>query len=393
MGNEYRLVEVDSKKMIREFLRFPSVLYKNDKNWIRPLDEDIEKIFDPSKNKLLRKGEAIRWLLQNEKQKTVGRMAAFYESSTVKQNEFATGGIGFFDCIDDQKAANTMFDTAKTWLQEKGLEAMDGPINFGSREQFWGCLSEGFYEPIHNMPYNFKYYNSLFTNYGFKNYFNQLTFHMSLIPGIMDPVIYEKGKRIRKQEGYEFRLIDTNKLEDFSEDFMTVFNEAWAKFPGVKTVNKKQVVSTFKKMKPIIDRRIMIFGYYKNRPISFYLMIPDLYQVTKKFNGKFHLLNKLRLLFDLKVRKVSTRTLGLIFGVVPDFQNKGVADGMILAFEDEVAKPGFQYTDLEMNWIGDFNTTMIKLIEYIGGKVKKTHITYRYLFDRDKTFERAKKLN
>ena len=393
MGNEYRLVEVDSKKMIREFLRFPSVLYKNDKNWIRPLDEDIEKIFDPSKNKLLRKGEAIRWLLQNEKQKTVGRMAAFYESSTVKQNELATGGIGFFDCIDDQKAANTMFDTAKTWLQEKGFEAMDGPINFGSREQFWGCLSEGFFEPIHNMPYNFKYYNSLFTNYGFKNYFNQLTFHMSLIPGIMDPVIYEKGKRIRKQEGYEFRLINTNKLEDFSEDFMTVFNEAWAKFPGVKTVNKKQVVSTFKKMKPIIDRRIMIFGYYKNRPISFYLMIPDLYQVTKKFNGKFHLLNKLRLLFDLKVRKVSTRTLGLIFGVVPDFQNKGVADGMILTFEDEVAKAGFQYTDLEMNWIGDFNTTMIKLIEYIGGKVRKTHITYRYLFNRDKTFERAKKLN
>ncbi len=85
--------------------------------------------------------------------------------------------------------------------------------------------------------------------------------------------------------------------------------------------------------------------------------------------------------------------VGLIFGVVPDFQNKGVADGMILTFEDELAKSNFKYTDLEMNWIGDFNTTMIKLVEYIGGKVKKTHITYRYLFDRNKTFERAKKLN
>jgi len=209
----------------------------------------------------------------------------------------------------------------------------------------------------------------------------------------MDPVIYEKGKRIRKQKGYEFRLIDTNKLEDFAEDFMIVFNEAWAKFPGVKVISKKQALSGFKKMKPIIDRRIMVFGYYENRPISFYLMIPDLFQVTKKFNGKFHLINKLRLLFDLKVRKVSTRAVGLIFGVVPDFQNKGVADGMILTFEDEVAKKGFEYTDLEMNWVGDFNTTMIKLIEYIGGKVRKTHITYRYLFDRNKTFERAKKLN
>jgi hypothetical protein len=62
---------------------------------------------------------------------------------------------------------------------------------------------------------------------------------------------------------------------------------------------------------------------------------------------------------------------------------------MILFFEDEVAKPSFKYTDLEMNWIGDFNPKMIKLVNYIGGKVRKTHITYRYLFDRNKEFKRA----
>jgi hypothetical protein len=393
MKANYRLIEIRSKSNIKEFLRFPARLYKEDKNYIRPLDEDIEKTFDPSKNKLLKRGEIIRWLLQDENQQTIGRMAAFYERGHTKKDEIPTGGIGFFDCINNQKAANTLFDAAKSWLLQKGMEAMDGPINFGSREQFWGCLSEGFYEPIYNMPYNFKYYNTLFENYGFKNYFNQLTFHMSLRPGIMDPVIYQKGKAIRKENGFEFRLYDPAKIEQFSEDFMTVFNEAWSKFPGVKPIQKAQVVALFKKMKPIIDPRIMIFGYYRNRPISFYIMIPDLFQVIKKFNGKSHLFNQLRLLFELKIRKVSTRAVGLIFGVVPDFQNKGVADGMILTFEDEVAKPGFQYTDLEMNWIGDFNTTMIKLIEYIGGKVRKTHITYRYLFDRSKTFERAKKLN
>ncbi|MCF6342238.1 MAG: hypothetical protein L3J31_05470 [Bacteroidales bacterium] len=392
METNYQLIEVDNKRTVREFLRFPSALYKNDKNWIRPLDEDIRKIFDPKKNKLLKKGEAIRWLLQNRKQETLGRIAAFYDPATARKNECPTGGIGFFDCIDDQQAADTLFDNAKNWLGKKGMEAMDGPVNFGSREQFWGCLSEGFFEPIHNMPYNYKYYNNLFSNYGFQNYFNQYTFHVALLPGIMDPVIYEKGKRLRETAEYEFRRFTAGNLEKYAEDFTTVFNEAWAKFPGVKAVHKKQVVATFKKMKPIIDPRIMIFGYHRNRPVSFFLMIPDLYQVTKKFNGKFNLFNKLWLLFDLKIRKVSTRAVGLIFGVVPDFQSKGVADGMILAFEDEVARPGFQYTDLEMNWIGDFNPTMIKLVEYIGGKIKKTHITYRYLFDRDKTFERAKRL-
>lgn len=393
MDTTFKLTEVRSKKSIKEFLRFPSNLYKDDNNWIRPLDEDIEKTFDPAKNKLLKNGEAIRWLIQNEQKVVVGRIAAFYDRASLKKAKTATGGIGFFDCINDQEAANVLFDAGKDWLQHKGLEAMDGPINFGSREQFWGCLHDGFYEPIHNMPYNFEYYNELFTNYGFQEYFKQFTFHIELRPGIMDSVIYEKGKRIRAEKGFEFRLFEPKKIEKYAADFTTIFNEAWAKFPGVKAIHHKQALATFKKMKPIIDSRIMVFGYYNDRPISFYLMIPDLYQLIRNFNGKFNLFRKLQLLYELKVRRVSTRVVGLIFGVVPDFQNKGVADGMILTFEDEVAKSGFQYTDLEMNWIGDFNPTMIKLVEYIGGKVRKTHLTYRYLFDRNKTFERAKKLD
>ena len=154
-------------------------------------------------------------------------------------------------------------------------------------------------------------------------------------------------------------------------------------------MRKDQAIRMFDKMKFVLDPRIMIFGYYDERPIAFFMMIPDLYQVTKNFNGKFHLINKLRLLYNLKIKKDNTKVIGLIFGVVPEFQNQGVADGMILFFEDEVAKPSFIYTDLEMNWIGDFNPKMIKLVNYIGGKVKKTHITYRYLFDRKKKFKRA----
>ncbi len=392
MSEHYKLIKVENKKDIREFLAFPARLYKNDNNWIRPLDTDIEKTFDPKKNKLLRKGEAVRWLLKDGKNRCVGRIAAFYEPGTARKHDVPTGGVGFFDCIDDQQAANTLFDAARDWLQQRGMEAMDGPVNFGSREQFWGCLHEGFYEPIHNMPYNFAYYNKLFTNYGFGIYFKQLTFHVLLIPNNMQKVVYERGERFRKTEGFEVRLFDPKKLEKFAADFTAIFNEAWAKFPGVKGMKTAQVEAMLKKMKPIIDPRIMLFAYYKDRPVGFYLMIPDLYQVTKKFNGKFTLFHKLWLLFDLKVRKVSTRALGLIFGVVPDFQSKGVADGMILAFEEQVARPGFPYTDLEMNWIGDFNPTMIKLVEYIGGKLRKVHITYRYLFDRSKSFDRAKSL-
>ena len=120
-------------------------------------------------------------------------------------------------------------------------------------------------------------------------------------------------------------------------------------------------------------------------------MIPDLYQIIKKFNGKFNIINKIRLLYLLKIRKICNRSIGLIFGVIPEFQGKGIAEGMIVFMEDEIAR-GVNYTDLEMNWVGDFNPRMIKLVKQIGGTKRKTHITYRYLFDREKVFERAKTL-
>ncbi len=389
MHKEFTLIEVRTKHNIKEFLNFPSTLYKNDKNWIRPLDEDIEKVFDSKKNKSFRKGNAIRWILKDSENKLVGRIAAFYrDAKSAKENQ-PTGGCGFFDCINNKDAANILFDASKKWLEQNGMEAMDGPINFGSRENFWGCLSEGFYEPIYKMPYNYSYYNDLFEGYGFQNYFNQFTFHVPLTPGKLDPIIPQKAARIRKNPDISFSYYNKKKPEKAIVDFMKIFNAAWASFPGVKPLTLVQSRGIFKSMKQILDPKLLIFAHYKDKPIAFFIMIPDLYQIMKKFNGNFNFINKLRLLYDLKIRKVCSRAVGMIFGVVPEFQGKGVAEGMIVFFEDEVSE-GVNYTDLEMNWIGDFNPKMINLVKQIGGKVKKTHITYRYLFDRTKGFERAK---
>ncbi len=389
MDKKYSLVEVVSNKSVKEFLDFPSSLYKEDNNWIRPLDEDIEKVFNPKKNKLFTRGNAIRWILHNSSGIPVGRIAAFYEEKSTSKNEQPTGGCGFFDCINDSNAAKILFDSAKNWLKNNGMEAMDGPINFGSRENFWGCLSEGFLEPIYKMPYNHAYYNSLFEEYGFKNYFNQYTFHLPLDITNFDPIIREKAQKIRKDPDISFCFHDKKNPQRTADSFLKVFNAAWAKFPGVKPISETQSNALFKSMKQIIDPKLIIFAYYKNEPIAFFIMIPDLYQIIRRFNGKFNILNKLRLLYLLKIKKVCTRAVGLIFGVVPEFQGKGVAEGMILYFEDEVSK-GVNYTDLEMNWIGDFNPKMIKLVKQISGEIKKTHITYRYLFDRSKEFTRAK---
>src|SRR5690554_5192440 len=185
-----KVVEIADSSQEREFLEFPARLYKNEKSWIRPLDKDINAVFDPKVNKFFRHGEATRWLLVDDLGNTIGQVAAFINNKTAKTTEYISGGMGFFECINDPKAAFLLFDTCKEWLLARGMEAMDGPINFGDRHNWWGLLVKGFEEPNYCMPYHFPYYQELFEEYGFKVYFEQYTYHRKVEDPL--PPIYQE---------------------------------------------------------------------------------------------------------------------------------------------------------------------------------------------------------
>ena len=91
------ITEVTTSKHKREFLSLPVRLYKNTPQWIRPLDKDIESVFDKAKNKSFRHGECVRWILTDDKGETIGRVAAFVNEKTVKKEQRpAYWRYGFF---------------------------------------------------------------------------------------------------------------------------------------------------------------------------------------------------------------------------------------------------------------------------------------------------------
>ena len=140
-----KLQEVKTKSDIKEFHKVVTVIYKNDPNWVAYLENDIEKVFNTKHNKLYAEGGAsVRWILKDDNDNLIGRVAAFVNPRTQNTTPFATGGLGFFVCINDKTAAFYLFDNCQKWLAERGMEAMDGPINFGDRNQFWGCMTSNF---------------------------------------------------------------------------------------------------------------------------------------------------------------------------------------------------------------------------------------------------------
>ncbi|GGF46344.1 hypothetical protein [Echinicola rosea] len=382
------VLEVTSSADAREFLDMAVRLYQKEKNWIRPIDADIEGLFDPKTNKLFRKGaKAKRWLLLDDSGKTIGRIAAF--TNPKWKDKQPTGGVGFFECVNNKEAAFKLFDTAKAWLGEQGMEAMDGPVNFGERDKWWGLLVEGFTPPNYNMPWNFAYYQAFFEEYGFKVYFKQYTY-MRPVKGVdFDPKFHKRAAITIDDPDYEYRYLKGKELnERFPEYFVEVYNKAWARHMG-KTMALKEAQLMLKKLKPVVDEKLIYFGFYKGKPVSFFISIPELNQIFKYVDGKMNWVGKIKFLYH-KIFNPPDKMLGLVFGVVPEQQGKGVESAMVKKFNDMSSQASFPYETIEMNWIGDFSPKMMRVCEQLYAKIYKTHHTYRYLFDREKPFERHK---
>ena len=383
-----QIIEVKDKKTAREFILLPVRLYKNVSAWIRPLDKDIEAVFKAKKNKAFRNGRCIRWILQREG-KTIGRVAAFINDKTTKKgNDQPTGGMGFFECIDDKEAAFTLFNQSKKWLQEQGMEAMDGPINFGERDMWWGLLIEGFdLEPNYRCNYHPPYYQELFEAYGFMIYFKQFTFGLDVFARFSDK-IYEKAKKVFQDPDYHFEHLRISNIEKYIEDFRTIYNKAWARH-GVPKLSSLQAKALMMQIKPILDEKIIWYGYYKDEPIAIYMNIPEINQIFKYVNGKLDLIGKIKFLYH-RWRKSCKKMLGLVYGIIPEFQGKGVDGALIVATGKMVQEEYPRYPRLEMNWIGDFNPKMIRVAQQLESHVVKTQATYRKLFDESKPFKRMK---
>lgn len=382
-----QIIEVVSKADVQDFLKVNAVMNAHNPFYIRALDHEVKEVFDPLKNKHLKYGEAKRWIAKSNEGALLGRVAAFVNTKYLnKGTDYKTGCLGFFDSVNDNSVACVLFDTAKQWLQSKGMEAMDGPINFGDRDKWWGLMVEGFdKEPMYGMSFNPPYYEALFKSYGFQNYYNQYYYAMN----VDDPLperFPERYAKFSSKPGYIAKHVKLTELDKYAGDFATVYNAAWAQHGEAKEITKDQVMKLFTKMKPIMDERVVWFAYYKEEPIAMFINIPDLNQYFKHFNGKFSWIQKLQLLW-MKFRGVNKRLTGLAFGVIPKYQALGIDSFLIYACGLFIQGKGW-YEQYEMGWAGDWNPKMVNIYKSLGGKQSRRMVTYRFIFNNLHRFER-----
>ncbi len=354
---------VDSKRLRRHFLDVVDRIYAGDRHWIRPLDQDIEAVFDPQKNVAHQHGKINRWVLYDDAGKPAGRIAAFIDYQRRGAPDKRVGGCGFFECVDNYAFAQKLFDTAAQWLQSNGMQAMEGPVNFGENHIWWGLLSEGFTDP---------YYETLFRRYGFEVDYIQISNRIDVSTPLPDR--FEKIARwVNDRPGHTFRHLNVNDLQRFASNFVEVYNDGWKHFEHFKSLDITTILQQFESMRPVMDEQLIWFAYVHGQPAAFLVVLPDANEMIRGLNGKLDLLNKLRFLWNTKTRK-HRRMRAVIMGTKEKFRHLGIESALFIQLRDAVLRRG-HYRELELSWVGDFNDQMLSIHKATGAVPAKRHLT------------------
>lgn len=238
------------------------------------------------------------------------------------------------------------------------------------------------------MNFNPLYYRQLFENYGFQEFYSQICWSLEVADAEnqLSPKFYESHAKYFGDPNFKVRHVKKNMLPKFAQDLSTVYNKAWAKHEGNKEISPQHALKLLESMKPILDEKLIWFTYYKDEPIVMWINLPDINQIVKHLNGKFGFFEKIKF-FILKTFSKNQNFVGIVFGIVPEFQGKGVDYYMIVEAEKEIKRTR-SYKMLELYWQGDFNPKILNISKNLGCKERRRLITYRYLFDRNLKFER-----
>ncbi|WKN40594.1 GNAT family N-acetyltransferase [Tunicatimonas pelagia] len=364
------ILKVDEKYSESEFYEFPARLYQNDDHWVPTKLEEVERIFNTDSSTFFERDDVCRWILQNYRGATIGRIAAFVN----KKETSETGFLGFFECIDHETAAFKLLEEGALWLKERGMTTVNAPVNPTSLFLKSGLLTEGFDElPAYGSNYHPAYYQQFFETFGFQQYLRQRIYHLDFQTLPFPRAIKEKAKLVMENKDFRIDRFNKEKLEPLAKDIAVVYNRTWSKTPFYHELSAQQIQTELQELLPWIDEDIFLLAYYRDQPIGFFFNLPDINQARKRAgNGLF---SKVREAYYRK--RKHKHLLSVSLGVLPEFQQRGVASALIKSLLDFLSKHEVRYDKIETNRVGEGQVAVEYLLQQFKGKPRQYYWIYQ----------------
>jgi len=364
------IITVQTKADLKEFIRLPWKIYKNDQFWVPPLISNMEFVLDQNKNPFWEHAKQKLFLAKN-KGETVGRIAGIIDESYLKLHREKVGHFGFFEVFNDYETAKVLLEQVKEWLKENGMQYMRGPFNPSQNEE-WGLLVKGFdSSPALMTTYNPPYYTEMLEKYGLQKSLDLYAYSSKTHPRL--PKIFQTSLEFAKRKFPKavVRKINLKKIEREKEILKNIYNSTFEKSWGFVPMTKKEVNALIDRMRLLIRPELILFLEIKGEPIGILVASPDYNEALKKINGRLFPFGWLKFLYNL--RKVKTMRLAII-GIIEEYRMKGLEALLIEECNKNAYKLGFK--KMEFSWILENNINSRKAAEYYGAKLYKTYRIY-----------------
>ena len=352
------------------------VVYAGNPQYVYPLRSDIEGILS-DKNAAYTGNNLKRWVVIAG-QRAVGRIAAFVDEERNKELTLPAGGMGFFETIANHGVANLLLETAEEWLRGRGMQCVDGPINFGERDKFWGLLTRGWYRPIYQETYNPPYYQEMLERRGYRPHEQCLTMR-GVVAEFPGERLGKLAARVRERYGLYTRQIDAGNLQQGADDFAEAYNASFSHWPYFRPLTGADIYPTFQQMKPIMDPHLTCLAYNREgRPIGLAGLIPDINCFLGGTHGKLNWLGLPKFVYRLKFQKRPRNCKGIAFGIAQDYQRQGVYPLMVDAmFQSGDRHTSRTYRYVDMATIRGHNKLMVDTCRQMNTEIHRVHVAYR----------------
>lgn len=374
-----QIIEIQGAGMWKVFHSVPPRIYACDPNWVCPLERDIQSIFTPASNKAYEHGEAQLFVLLDDHAAPAGRIAAFIDHHHNQTQPYPVGGIGFFECIDNADYAAALFEKAESWLQTRGAQAVDGPVNFGERDRYWGLLDKGFDMPLFQENYQPRYYKAFFENNGYIPFEQILT-----LTGLTADIPFERmsavANRIRRDHDVRIERYHPAHINRYAHDFCEVYNASFRHFQHFKPIYPEKVRAFLHDARFMLDPELLCIGYFEGKPAGFCLLLPDINPLLQPFWGKLNVLDTLRFLWRRRTTQ-HFRAKGIGFGIHPDYKSKGL---MAFFLEFMSSKHNLSYyKKMYLTGVRAHNWEIRSIYDKMAVHTDRIHVAYRKALSPD----------
>ncbi len=360
------------QKDIVKFLKFSWKIYKDDPIWVPPLMMDKKKLLNKDKNPFFKTSQMEMFMAYKDGE-PVGRIAAIKNDTHNEIHKENIGFFGFFECINDQEVANALLDAAKDWLKSKGLNAMRGPANPSSNDEF-GMLLEGFDDPPRlMMTYNPEYYLELMDNYGIKKIKDLYAYRIDNKELLKSEKLIRVADIAKRRSKVEIKQINLKEFKSELEKVKEVYNKAWAPNWGFIPMTDEEIDNLAKELKPLVEDSLVLFAEVEGKTVAFALVMLDYNELFKDFDGKLFPFNVIKLFTQ---RKKITWARILTLGIIPEYQKRGIDALLYYEITKRAEKLGIMKG--EASWILEDNEMMKRGAEQVmNGKVYKKYRVYQ----------------